>query len=598
MSRLLHSALDAINTQQYQSALNILNKSTQHSADWYLLLALSYAGLSKFTEAENTYLRAFKDYAGHIPLLENYTNLLCRQHKYAQCITFFNTLPKTINSEKVHLNVIESLLNTEQLLQAEKRLADPPSAAPLLPRYQWLKLDLYERLGNLDKVDQYIDSLPVETKQQFFFQYKRACNLRSMGKFTEALTVLLALQQQSQQHNAELNFIIGCTYYDLMQFAAAERYLKQCLQLAPNYVPAHECLNKLYWEQSNAAALMSSYQVTLARYPANPTLVHSQLGQLLQINDLDNALHVATQATKQFPDNLDIKHAHSIILAKHGNDEEAFSVLMDIVKLAPQSARYSIDLANYCIHNNDYQAAIAYLQNTLKFNPFNQEIWAYLSTAWRLSGNDQYHWLTNYQQFVKVMELPTPKGFGSFAAFNTELKQLLLGMHTKQQQPLDQSVRSGSQTDGHLLYRSNHLLSLFKQSMESCIYRYLGDLPTDPTHPLTARNQQQFMTRGSWSVKLEQGGYHANHIHPQGWLSAPSYISTPHEMNNQDKTKSGWLKLGETSLGLGERESIAREICPEEGQIIIFPSYIWHGTNKLTSNQPRLTIPCDITPLR
>ena len=62
--------------------------------------------------------------------------------------------------------------------------------------------------------------------------------------------------------------------------------------------------------------------------------------------------------------------------------------------------------------------------------------------------------------------------------------------------------------------------------------------------------------------------------------------------------KNGWLKLGETSLDLGERESIAREICPEEGQIIIFPSYIWHGTYQLKSTSPRLTIPCDIMPLK
>lgn len=123
-------------------------------------------------------------------------------------------------------------------------------------------------------------------------------------------------------------------------------------------------------------------------------------------------------------------------------------------------------------------------------------------------------------------------------------------------------------------------------------------LPKDSSHPLLARNQHQFTTKGSWSVKLDNGGYHANHIHPYGWLSAPSYISIPDEMNSNDPDKSGWLKLGETSLELGTRESIALELCPEPGQIIIFPSYIWHGTNKLISKQPRLTIPCDIMPLK
>ena len=463
-------------------------------------------------------------------------------------------------------------------------------------RYHWLTLELFERFGDLQRIEEYFQTkLPAQLKGQFHFVYKHACNYRNLGQFAEALALLQMLLKQ--QPSAELHYIVGCTYYDLQQYEQAQAHLKACLELAPNYVPAHESLNKLYWEHSQSQ-LMSSYAQTFKNYDANPVLIHSQIGQLLQLDKLEEALLVSSDATRNHPQNLDLHHAHSIILDRTGDEEKAFSLLQQLVKAAPQNARYCIDLANFYIQQGDYSSAISYLETAVKFNPNNQELWAYLSIAWRLSNNDKYHWLTNLDKFVKVMELPAPPGFKTFADFNKQLQELMFSLHTNKLQPLDQSVRSGSQTQGHLLHRSNQLIDLFKSSMSECINQYLMQLPEDANHPLLARNHKRFVARGSWSVKLEEGGFHANHIHPQGWLSAPSYISIPNEMSKDDETKNGWLKLGETSLNLGERESIAREICPEEGQIIIFPSYIWHGTYQLKSTSPRLTIPCDIMPLK
>lgn len=597
MSNFLNSALTAYNSRQYNQAILFLNKCDIKTVDWYILLAATYSALNQNENAEQTYSYAVNKFPSSLPLIENYTNLLCRTAKHSLCLNFLKNTRYLAQSEKVSLNFIESLIKNNQLLQAKKELSKTLSDKTLKERYHWLKLELLERLGDLELVESYYLSLPADLKNQFLFKYKRACNFRNMGKFDNALDIFLMLSDKQNKYSPEVNFLIGCTYYDLLKFELCEQYLKRCLEQAPNYIPAHECLNKLYWDRANKSALMSSYNSTFLNHAKNPQLVQSQLAQLLHFKDFNQALDVSSQAIRLFPDNLDIKHAHGIILGKHGQSDKAFIILDELVSQAPQSARYSVDLANYCIENFEYKKAILHLNTAVKHNPFNQEIWAYLATAWRLAKDDKYHWLTNYDMFVKTMALPTPKGYKSFDSFGKDLKELLLTLHTKEQDPLDQSVRRGSQTEGHLLYRSNTLLSLFKQSMESCISTYLNDLPADSMHPLTARNSLNFTAKGSWSVKLENGGYHANHIHPHGWLSAPSYISIPDEMSKNDPLKNGWLKLGETCLDLGKRESIDREICPESGQIIIFPSYIWHGTNELKSDRPRLTIPSDIMPI-
>ena len=97
-------------------------------------------------------------------------------------------------------------------------------------------------------------------------------------------------------------------------------------------------------------------------------------------------------------------------------------------------------------------------------------------------------------------------------------------------------------------------------------------------------------------MKLNNGGFHSNHVHPRGWLSCCTYVSLPETVRDSDTTEDGWIKFGETSLGLGTREKIACAIKPREGVCVFFPSFFWHGTNSFSSVNPRLTIPIDIDP--
>ena len=52
---------------------------------------------------------------------------------------------------------------------------------------------------------------------------------------------------------------------------------------------------------------------------------------------------------------------------------------------------------------------------------------------------------------------------------------------------------------------------------------------------------QNYALAGAWSVRLNSGGFHINHIHPEGWLSSAFYVRLPDRMQGQE----GWLKFGE-----------------------------------------------------
>jgi hypothetical protein len=92
---------------------------------------------------------------------------------------------------------------------------------------------------------------------------------------------------------------------------------------------------------------------------------------------------------------------------------------------------------------------------------------------------------------------------------------------------------------------------------------------------------------------LRPGGFHVNHTHPNGWISSSYYVSLPPEMANP-ASQQGWIKFGEPRWpvpGCG----IERVVRPQEGLVVLFPSYMWHGTVPFSSGE-RLTAPFDVVP--
>jgi hypothetical protein len=61
-----------------------------------------------------------------------------------------------------------------------------------------------------------------------------------------------------------------------------------------------------------------------------------------------------------------------------------------------------------------------------------------------------------------------------------------------------------------------------------------------------------------------------------------------------ETTRQGWIKFGEpgVEMGLGPR----RVLQPVPGRLVLFPSYMWHGTIPFQGASPRTTIAFDAVP--
>jgi tetratricopeptide (TPR) repeat protein len=217
-------------------------------------------------------------------------------------------------------------------------------------------------------------------------------------------------------------------------------------------------------------------------------------------------------------------------------------------------------------------------------------IWPYASLAWRMAGDSRSTWLEGDPRLVQMTDLSSvlpPIG---------ELADVLRRLHLAKGEYVDQSVRGGTQTDGPLLSRIDPAIRQLRQAIVGAVESYVMQLPEpDSRHPLLSqRRDRRVRFSGSWSVRLRGGGRHANHVHPQGWISSALYISLPPRASSEPED-AGWFMLGAPPDDLGLDLPPWRKIEPKAANLALFPSWMWHGTLPFAEGE-RLTVAFDVRP--
>ena len=239
--------------------------------------------------------------------------------------------------------------------------------------------------------------------------------------------------------------------------------------------------------------------------------------------------------------------------------------------------------------------AMPFIESMRAAEPDGQHWIAYEVTALRLMGSDRYAQIVDLERYVRAYALPTPDGFDCIEDFNAQFLIALKQWQPYKSHPLDQSLRDGSQTPRDLTRIDDPVIRAYVRALDAPIRQYMTEIGTGDDHPLTARNTGNYRITGSWSVRLHGGGHHVNHVHPEGWISSCYYISVPEETKT-DPDKAGWIKFSEPPFETSPPSPPEKWIRPEAGQLVLFPSFLWHGTQPIHDESERVTAPFDAVP--
>jgi Flp pilus assembly protein TadD len=212
--------------------------------------------------------------------------------------------------------------------------------------------------------------------------------------------------------------------------------------------------------------------------------------------------------------------------------------------------------------------------------PNDQHAIALLATAYRLAGDDRYAALYDYDRLVKSYCIDPPQGWSSVETYLADLGQALDRIHGPLTHPVAQSLRHGSQTMRALAdYPDPSIRALFG-ALDAPIRRHITAIGAEGGYRIAS----------AWSVRLNSGGFHMNHVHPEGWLSSAFYVRVPRAMPGTE----GWLKFGEPGPPTLPPLEPDRLVKPQAGMLVLFPSCMWHGTVPFSSDDKRLSCAFDI----
>jgi tetratricopeptide (TPR) repeat protein len=382
--------------------------------------------------------------------------------------------------------------------------------------------------------------------------------------------------------------ILGRALVGEMQFDEAARALDQALRRRPGYPEALTEKAKLVWlrtQDIDAAAKV---------FPAGPEHALGVSGIYKLAGEGGRALEVLEEAVRTRPAEVPLLAALAGLATELGLDDRAEAAASEAVRLAPGDTAVLEIWAVTCLALGRSDLALASARQLVAAQPYSQSALALCAVAARLARAPEYARLYDYAAFVQSAEIAAPKGWPDAAAFLVDLKRTLDRLHDVASQPLGQSLRHGTQITQDLRVADDPVLKAFFAAIDPLILDYIARLGSG-SDPLRARSTGRYALSGCWSIRLGPHGHHVDHMHPRGWLSSAFYVDVPKQTREGDDHQ-GWIQFGRPSFRTKPPLEPAHYVRPSPGRLVLFPSYMWHGTEPFTGEEQRLTIAFDAVP--
>ncbi len=373
----------------------------------------------------------------------------------------------------------------------------------------------------------------------------------------------------------------------------AEAAFRSAIGRREVFVDAHRNLAQLRWMRSgDLAVALQALKAAISRAPGEIPLILLKSTVEEYAGDKTAAFATLRDALTRHPGDGHLLLAAAHMAGQVGEIDAMLAHAQAAERLAPEFPPVLAALCEANLAMGDAPAASVFAERLRTASPLDQYGLALQSTAWRLSGDPRRAVLAD-QALVRSYTLPTPDGWGSRDAFLDALRARLAERHDLKTHPLQQSLRGGSQVPS--LHQSPEpLFQAFYAQARKVVAQYLADIgPGDD--PLRARATGDFRFSGGWSVRLRPNGFHADHVHPRGWISSAFYLDLPGGVADAD-TREGWIKFGQPGCVTRPVLGPEHEVRPQPGMLVLFPSYLWHGTRAFTSPEHRLTMAFDVVP--
>ena len=288
---------------------------------------------------------------------------------------------------------------------------------------------------------------------------------------------------------------------------------------------------------------------------------------------------------------IDPKHARAYhglcwALRRLGRLDEAIEAGRKAVKISPNSHTF-YHLTYSLLSAGKYQESIQFCNTALAQNPMDPAALAFLSTALNEIGKrDEAKKICDFENLLKIIDIKPPEGYDTLREFNCALVRASMRHPTRIMDP--------TQTTNLFLTSSGPFAAL-KKTLSSAVQTYYNIFPKNSDHPFLSQTMSNWTVDG-WATLLKTMGDQEHHFHKHAWLSGVYYAQVPSRLDC-DTSENGWIEFCRFRSYAGEQSSVETvTLKPEEGMMVLFPSYFYHRVLPFNDDNYRVSIAFNFIP--
>jgi tetratricopeptide (TPR) repeat protein len=506
------------------------------------------------------------------------------------------------------LNTLKAQLFSET--QIQNVISESPSQAQLSSLLEYYQNGRFSDAENLA-----ISITEKFPKHQFGWKVLGAV-LKQAGRVNESL---VACQKSVElvPLDAEAHNNLGTALKELGRLDKAEIIFKQAIALKPDYAEAHNNLGNTLQELGRLEEAEARSVQAIALKP-DYAEAHNSLGNTLQeLGRLEEAEARFTQAIALKSDYAEAHSNLGIMLKELGRLEEAEASYRQAISFKPdyteahcnlgimlkllikyEEAIHHFDFVNTdlaaahtleCLYmNKSYAEFDKRLHSLSASDNMNLRVAAVSSfAAHQLKKKDPYPFCKNPLDFIVINNL-AEYGFYSNTLLDDIIKEA-------DEYPLTWEARTtkfGFQGLGLVFENPSKAISLLESIVQQAVEAYYDKFKLESNLFIKSWPRKHKLV--GWYNRLVKNGHHTSHIHATGWLSGVIYLKTT-DLSSNDEGAIEFSLYGH-NLPITDEEYPRKLHRPIRGDIVLFPSSLFHRTIPFTTDSERCVIAFDLMP--
>ena len=484
----------------------------------------------------------------------------------------------------------------------------------------------HHQSGDLENAEGiYQQILQVRPDQPIALHLLGVCH-HQRGDNPSAVT-LIAKAIKLEPNYAEAHSNLSLALSALGKTHEAIASCKKAISIKPDYAEAHNNLGLAMQSLAKPLDSEACYRTAIKLKP-DYSIAYNNLGNILQdLGKIDEAIESYQKAIEITPTYADAHNNIGNALRENGQLTEAIKSYKHSVKINDGSAYAHANLAD-TLKDITYNKLSAIKkgasfdeQNGVTTNPLSQQqgwkdVMSCVQKVLEIKANDtqglalktsaliglnrldEWKELCNFNRLIQTTRISAPKDYATLSDFNEALYKRCAEDPNLSYEQGGKSIKNGERINALQLDVLPSPVALLLDEFNQAIQSYKINHPKDKTHPYLTQQPDKW-TLTAWASILQRQGHHQSHIHRSGWVSGVYYGRVPNSTITGNPTGQGYIEFGRPSNHFENNSDPDFYLLkPEEGLLVLFPSYFYHQTIPFESNEIRFTVAFDAIPAR